>query len=1005
MGHPEDKALTGLTRLLRPDFVASLAVALLCLMLTFISMVWTSIKVREDAQERFERHVASLEGNVATRFDRLLYGLEGLRSYFDAVDGHVSREPFQAWANSRKVSEVFPGIRGFGFIERVERQGLDFWTAGVRADYSPDFKVKTSGSATDLYVIKFIQPLANNAQAWGYDVGSEAVRREAIERAIDSGKPALTGRIALVQDGRKRPGYLYFLPVYKSAMALTTPEQRRAALLGVVYAPIVIEEFLHDVADVSDGLLNVVLFDGSADDPAEQVFAITPPASDGATEWLSGAKLVVRRVLQVGGRELLLRADPTPKFRKGVEYMTPVWVGLFGLVLSILLAVVIYLLAVGRARAEALAQRMTADLQDAKLRAESALRDSKALLDTLNRFSLVSVVDWSGTIIEVNDAFCTLSGYSRDELIGQNHRIVNSGRQDAAFWDAMWQQIASGAPWSGEICNRAKDGRLYWVHSIIAPFMGPDGHIEKYVSIRTDITARKHAEQELRDRAERYTLAIEGGNDGIWDWVNLHDQAEWWSPQCYRLLGYEPNEFTADLLTFDRLLHPAHHAANLAALEAALKNATPYDIEYPLQTKSGEYRWFRVRAKVFFDEAGQPYRMAGSLQDVHDRRVAQEALKEHGERLAAVLSLSPDGFASFGIDGCVGYISPAFTSLTGLSASDVVGLDEARFLTLLLNQSTCSAVVGSFDALRANSSADLATGVRRQGPDSMVLEMKLPQRRVLELRLRMGQGSAVRQVLHLHDITKESEVDRMKSAFLSVAAHELRTPMSSIYGFTELLLSRDFKPDKQRDLLGRIHRQSEAMINILNELLDLARLDARRDQDFEAVTLDLTEVVAEVLRDFNLPGGREAPQVESRGRAMPVMADRAKLCQAVLNVLSNAYKYSPQGGAVRVRFEQSGTAQDGLQFGVRVIDQGIGMSAEQLAHVGERFYRADKSGNIPGTGLGISIVTEVIQLMGGRIELQSAPGKGTDVVLWLPASKQLSEIGADTEAAPLLDLA
>lgn len=1005
MTSQQDLTESRLARLLGTDVVASLIVALLCLTLTGASMVWMGFKVREDAQERFERHAASLDAVVTTRFDRLMYGLEGLRSYFDAVDGHVSREPFQAWANSRKIAEVFPGIRGFGFIERVERPGLNFWIEGVRADYAPDFKVRTSGNAPDLYVIKFIQPLVNNAQAWGFDVGSEKVRREAIERAINTGKPALTGRIVLVQDGRKRPGYLYYLPVYKSAMALTTPEQRRSALLGVVYAPIVIEEFLHGVADINDGLANLALFDGAGDDPADQVFVVTMPTSAGLVEWMSDSKLVVQRVLHVGGRELLLRASPTPKFRKGVEYMTPVWIGLFGLVLSALLATITYLLAAGRTRAEALAQRMTADLQDAKQRAENALRESKALLDTLNRFSLVSVADRSGTIIDVNDAFCELSGYTRDELIGQNHRIVNSGQQSNAFWRHMWKQIASGVPWSGEICNRAKDGRLYWVSSIIAPFMGSDGSIEKYVSIRTDITARMRAEQDLRDMAERYTLAIEGANDGIWDWIDLHGQVEWWSPQCYRLLGYEPGEFTADLLTFDRLLHPDYHTTNLAALEAALKNATPYDIEYPLRTKSGEYRWFRVRAKVFFDESGQPYRMAGSLQDVHDRRIAQEALKEHGERLAAVLSLSPDGFVSFGIDGRVGYISPAFTLLTGLSTSDVVGLDESGFLALLLSLSTIDTPVTSFDALCSGAHADLVSGVRGQMPDSMVLELTAPQRRVVELRLRKGDGAAVRQVLHLHDITKESEVDRMKSAFLSVAAHELRTPMSSIYGFTELLLSREYKAEKQRDLLGRIHRQSEAMINILNELLDLARLDARRDQDFELITLDLTEVVSDVLRDFNQPAGRDAPQIEGLDRAMPVVADRAKLSQAVLNVLSNAYKYSPRGGTVRVCFEQSDADHGVARFGVRVIDQGIGMSAEQLAHVGERFYRADKSGNIPGTGLGISIVTEVIQLMGGHIELQSELGKGTNVALWLPASDLRAEIGSDTQAAPLLDLA
>lgn len=993
----------GWRRLQTPRVRTIASVALLALLLTLIVAGWFQYRVHEDARERFERHVAVLEGNITTRFDRLTYGLEGLRSYFSAAEGRVSRESFHAWANARRVREGFPGIRGFGFIERVDRSGLAFWVDGVRADYAPEFNVRTSGNAPDLYVIRFIEPLDNNRAAWGYDVGSEAVRREAIERAIDSGQPALTGRIALVQDGRKRPGYLYYLPVYKSFMALDTPRQRRDALLGVVYAPIVTEEFLSGVADLSDGLLNVRVYDAAHPDPAAQVFALLPAgeAGSGTGGLWADSRLRAERVLGVGGRQLLLCSDPTPKFRHGVDAMAPVWFGLLGLALSALLAFVAYLLVVGRSRAEALARRITADLQEAKGRAEAALRDSRALLDTLHQFSLVSVADATGRIIEVNDAFCALSGYTRNELLGQNYRIVNSGHHDAAFWADMWHCISSGQPWSGEVCNRAKDGSLYWVHNIIAPFIGADGLIEKYVSIRTDITARKQAEQELRDMAERYTLAIEGGNDGIWDWMNVHDQAEWWSPQCYRLLGYEPGEIQSDLLTFENLVHPAHRDANLDALEAALRNAKPYDIEYLLLTKSGDYRWYRARAKVFFDERGHPYRMAGSLQDVHEQHLTQDALKESSERLGAVLNLSPDGFVSFGSDGRVTYASPALEKLTGLSEGAVVGRDEAAFLGLLLQRSTRGGGMMNFEALRELIGQG-QQGVRA-GRDQLVIEMAQSPRRLIELGLSRGEGDVVSKVLYLRDVTREREVDQMKSDFLSMAAHELRTPMSSIYGFTELLLTRDYSAEKQKDLLARIHRHSEGMMAILGELLDLARLEARRGADFNMVELDLVAFVREVVQDFSPPPDRAAPvlDVASPRSAMWVSADGNKLKQALLNVLTNAYKYSPRGGAVRVRFERV----DG-EFGVCVADQGIGMTPEQLARVGERFYRADKSGSIPGTGLGVSIINEIAELMGGRLDIRSEVGRGTEVTLWLPAGvapASVEQAGHDTSAAPLID--
>ena len=129
---------------------------------------------------------------------------------------------------------------------------------------------------------------------------------------------------------------------------------------------------------------------------------------------------------------------------------------------------------------------------------EAAQRDSAALLQTLHRHAIVSVADRAGRIIEVNDAFCRISGYRSDELIGRNHRIVNSGQHPPGFWEAMWATISSGRMWSGEVCNQAKDGSRYWVDSVIAPFLDAQGRVEKYISIRTDITDRKRTELDLQ---------------------------------------------------------------------------------------------------------------------------------------------------------------------------------------------------------------------------------------------------------------------------------------------------------------------------------------------------------------------------------------------------------------------------------------------------------------------------------------------------------------------------
>ena len=139
----------------------------------------------------------------------------------------------------------------------------------------------------------------------------------------------------------------------------------------------------------------------------------------------------------------------------------------------------------------------------ARKQAEEALRETGALLRTIHLHSIVSVADRAGIIVDVNDSFCTISGYSRDELLGQTHRVINSGVHSPEFWTDMWRNISSGKSWRGEICNRSKKGSLYWVDSIIVPFLGEDGRTTKFISIRTDITAAKLFEGQLREETQK----------------------------------------------------------------------------------------------------------------------------------------------------------------------------------------------------------------------------------------------------------------------------------------------------------------------------------------------------------------------------------------------------------------------------------------------------------------------------------------------------------------------
>lgn len=358
---------------------------------------------------------------------------------------------------------------------------------------------------------------------------------------------------------------------------------------------------------------------------------------------------------------------------------------------------------------------------------------------------------------------------------------------------------------------------------------------------------------------------------------------------------------------------------------------------------------------------------------------AHEArLAEQNDQLSAIFALSQDGLVTFDKAGYVQFANQAFLTLTGFKRKDVIGatLDglDARLRELAQAGS-------SFDGL------DACFAHAENGQSGEALEQRLvlsgEHRAVLTLSGQRSASGAVSRVLYVCDVTKQHTLDQMKSEFLSMAAHELRTPMVSIFGFTELMLNREMSAPQRQDLLGRIHRQCQSMISILNELLDLARIEARRGQDFKLEDLDLADIVSSVVTDFKPPPGRDAPVIDIPPGAMPVHVDRHKMQQAVLNILSNAYKYSPQGGPVSVHYLQAEPDKGRHRFAVAISDQGLGLSPEHLARLGERFFRADKSGNIPGTGLGVSIVKELMELMGGRMQVCSQLGQGTTVTLWL----------------------
>jgi len=280
----------------------------------------------------------------------------------------------------------------------------------------------------------------------------------------------------------------------------------------------------------------------------------------------------------------------------------------------------------------------------------AAKRAAQELLSTIRTQFITSITNAEGTIIEVNDAFCKISQYSREELIGANHRKVNSGYHPQAFFKHMWDTISQGNAWQGEICNRAKDGSLYWVNSIISPLKGNDGNIERYISIRTDITERKLAELAIVEQKQQIQQLIENQSVATF-MIDAEHRILHWNKACELLTGLSADEIVGKPEAWRGFYtQPRPCLADLVAdnLKEMAKNYYPsqgqstllkqgWHAEAWFDDLGGERRYVIFDAAPIFNSDGKITAVIETLQDITASKLAEQALKEEQQYLASVI--------------------------------------------------------------------------------------------------------------------------------------------------------------------------------------------------------------------------------------------------------------------------------------------------------------------------------------------------------------------------------
>lgn len=650
--------------------------------------------------------------------------------------------------------------------------------------------------------------------------------------------------------------------------------------------------------------------------------------------------------------------------------------------------------------------RSRAQTERRALQAKKALCEVEAFRVTLDTHSIVSVADRSGRIIEANAPFCTISGYSRAELIGQDHRILNSGVHPKAFWVAIWKQLAAGKAWRGEVCNRAKDGTLYWVDSIIAPFLGPDGKVEKYVSIRNDITAAmvergKASDAELFvrntiDSLNSHTVVL--GSDGK---IRAYNRA--WQEFAFANGGVREAVLGgADYLAVcDRSSPQCEEARKVgAAIRAVLAgDAIPPSIEYACHGID-EQRWFVCSVRGF------------SLRDERFAVISHSnitALKQAEAELRGVterfeMATKAGGVGTWEYDVVQNRLvwDDQMFRLYGITRERFGAVYEAWQNGVHVDdRERVSAEVQA--ALKGER--DFETDFRVSWPDGSMRVI----RAVAKVQ-RDEAGRALRMVGTNWDITKRKQIEerlviankelssarqaaeaasKAKSEFLANMSHEIRTPLTAILGFADLLRDEEdgVGSEQRAQAVDTIRRAGTHLLTVINDILDLSKVEADR-MSVERIETPLVSLLMEVesLMKPRATGKGISLSVALRSPVPDrVMSDPTRLRQILMNLVGNAVKFTDAGGVAIGVGSESGQGETRLVIDIE--DTGSGMNNEQRTRIFQAFGQADatvtrKHG---GTGLGLTICSRLARLMGGDVKLvRTELGKGSCFRLVLP---------------------
>ncbi len=605
----------------------------------------------------------------------------------------------------------------------------------------------------------------------------------------------------------------------------------------------------------------------------------------------------------------------------------------------------------------------------------------------------VIITDLARRIAWVNEGFTRLTGYSAEEAIGRvPGELLQSERTDPAAIARMRGALAAHEPCRVEILNRGKDGHEYWLDIEIQPLRDGDGAVTGFMAIEADVTAAVEAREAIAASERRQRLIVEGADLGTWEWNIATGEVRFNDRWC-TMLGYAHDEVEPHVRSWETLIHPDDRAAVSAAIDDHFAGRTDlYRCEHRLRHRDGSTVWILDAGKVYErDASGKPLRMSGIHLDITERRIVEDARA----RLAEIVEGSEDAILGVALDGTVSSANAAAARLLGVPREEIVGAAEERSIP---------AAERDFEraALARIAAGDRAAQYesRRVRADGAEIEVSVSLSPV-----RDAAGALVGASKIVRDVTERREKRELEKLaallgrqnrsleemtarahrFVDDVSHEFRTPLTVIKEYTAIVADGLGGPvtPQQAEWLQIVDVAAADLNQMVEDFLDSSKLRVGRlrvDRRPSSVALIVAGVRSMVARKAASRGIRVVERVEE-GLA-PVFVDEEKVRRVVMNLMSNAIKFSPDGGTVELAARALSTGD--IAFSVS--DQGPGLSPEDQSRLFERFRQLPNAlaPSVKGFGLGLNIARQLVWLNLGRIWVESEPGRGATFSFTVP---------------------